>query len=326
VADFNEQLTTLVERLANDAARVDQADVLPTTQLDALADIGLYGVFAPEPFGGLGLGVHELCSVVEALASGCLATTFVWIQHFRLLAAVLDPAANSTLVAMRSQVISGDIKGGVVLTGALPGPSRLTAAPTADGWTLHGTAPWVSGWGLVDELCVAARGPDETVVNVLIEPRAQDGLTITRHAMTAINATSTVALTFDSLTIDNSRVVSRIAYDQQQETGPGLRVNGSLALGVTRRCCSMIGSPRLDVELSEARTFLDDADGDAMPKARARASELAARAAGALCVHRGSTSVLRGDVAERTSREATLLLAFGSRPAIREALLEYLIA
>jgi len=50
-----------------------------------------------------------------------------------------------------------------------------------------------------------------------------------------------------------------------------------------------------------------------------------ARAASTLCTHRGSSSVLRGDVGERTAREATLLLAFGSRPAIRAALLDYLL-
>jgi hypothetical protein len=59
-----------------------------------------------------------------------------------------------------------------------------------------------------------------------------------------------------------------------------------------------------------------------MPLARAGACELAVRAAHALAVQRGSSSVLEGDVAERTAREAALLLTFGSRPAIRRALLQ----
>ncbi len=325
MADVPRGLSKVIERFANDASEVDRAQTLPSDHLNLLADLGLYGAFAPVGDGGLGFGLNDLCRVVEELAAACLASTFVWIQHLRLLASVLDPDANELVVSMKERVIRGEVKGGVALAGLLPGPPRLRATPTAEGWTLDGAAPWVSGWGLVDELFVAARGPEDTVVNALVTPREQRGLRATRHAMTAINATSTVALTFNSLVVERDHVVSQVPYDPSQEAGVGLRLNGSLALGVTRRCCALMGESALDSELSEARDFLDRADPESMSRARARASELAARAASALCVYRGSSSVLQGDVAERTAREATLLLAFGSRPAIREALLDRLL-
>jgi alkylation response protein AidB-like acyl-CoA dehydrogenase len=325
VDDFDRGLANVIERFASDASDVDRAETLPLDHLNLLANLGLYGAFAPASDGGLGFGLSELCTVVEELAAACLASTFVWIQHLRLLASVLDPQANDVVVSMKDRVIRGDVKGGVALAGLLPGRPRLRASPTSEGWTFDGTAPWVSGWGVIDELFVAARGPEDTVVNAVVAPRDQRGLSAKRHTMTAINATSTVALTFDSLAVDSAHVVSQTAYDPSQEAGPGLRLNGSLALGVTRRCCGLIGESALDVELGEVRDFLDQADAQEMPRARARASALAARAASALCAHRGSSSVLQGDVAERTAREATLLLAFGSRPAIRTALLDYLI-
>jgi alkylation response protein AidB-like acyl-CoA dehydrogenase len=324
VSEFQQKLTTVIERFETDATEVDLAQMLPRDHLDALAAIGLYGAFAPESDGGLGLSPADLFLVIEELAAACLASTFVWIQHLRLLAAVLDDTAPSLLQEMRSKVIRGEIKGGVALTGLLPGPSRLTAKKTAAGWLLDGTAPWVSGWGIVDELFVAARGPDETVVSLLVSPREQSGLGIARREMTAINGTSTIALEFQSFEVDNAHVVSHSAYDPLQESGVGLRPNGSLALGVTRRCCALIGESDLDDELIETRAYLDGADAETMPRARARASHLAMRAAGALSVHRGSSSVLQGDVAERTTREAALLLTFGSRPAIRSALLDFL--
>jgi hypothetical protein len=56
--------------------------------------------------------------------------------------------------------------------------------------------------------------------------------------------------------------------------------------------------------------------------ARARASELAVRAAHAFAVHRGARAALAGDVAERLSREAAFLLVFGSRAGIKDALLK----
>jgi alkylation response protein AidB-like acyl-CoA dehydrogenase len=322
VSDFATRLKKVVEDLADDAFDVDRADSIPISHLDELADLGLYGVFAPTADGGLGLGLSEMSTIVEELAAACLATTFVWIQHFRLLAAVLDPTGPPILRDQYLKVISGEARGGVALGGLQPGPAKLHATPTPDGWRLNGDAPWVSGWGVVDELFIAARGPDNTVVNIVIDAHDQHGLQVTRHHLSALNASATVRLVFNSLSVESEQMVGQFSHDPSYETPEGLRVNGSLALGVTRRCCSLLGPSPFDDELVRRRNDLDSATMENMAQARARACELAARASHALAVYRGSSSVLSGDVAERTAREAALLLTFGSRPAIKLALLK----
>ncbi|MDQ1425724.1 MAG: hypothetical protein QOD72_3222, partial [Acidimicrobiaceae bacterium] len=60
---------------------VDTSELLPVTLLDALADAGLYGLAVPAALGGLGLDPSTATDVVELLASGCLTTTFVFMQH-----------------------------------------------------------------------------------------------------------------------------------------------------------------------------------------------------------------------------------------------------
>lgn len=72
------------------------------------------------------------------------------------------------------------------------------------------------------------------------------------------------------------------------------------------------------------RAALDAAGPEEIADARAAASELAVRAASALVVHEGSSSVTLGASGQRLAREATFLLVFGSRPAIRAALLRRL--
>jgi alkylation response protein AidB-like acyl-CoA dehydrogenase len=322
MSDFATRLLGVVEEFSDDASQVDRAEVIPGHHLDQLAGLGLYGAFAPPDDGGLGLSLAELCGVVEELGSACLATTFVLIQHFRLLAAVLDPTGPPILGNQRVKVISGAVRGGVALGGQLPGPARMRATPTPDGWLLDGDAPWVSGWGVVDELFVAARGPDNTVVNFVIDAKGQRGLDVARHHLSALNATATVRLGFDSMFIDGDRMIGQVPYDPSRETPEGLRVNGSLAIGVVRRCCTLLGPTPLDTELSSRRDDLDNATMESMPRARAGACELAVRASHALAVSRGSSSVLDGDIGERTAREAALLLTFGSRPAIKQALLQ----
>jgi alkylation response protein AidB-like acyl-CoA dehydrogenase len=324
VSDFAVQLAEIADLFARDATKVDHADSIPRDHLDKLATLGLYGAFAPISMGGLEFSLAELCESVELLASACLASTFVWIQHFRLLAAALDRSATGIVADMRQEIVRGKVKGGVALTGSQPGPARLKATPTPEGWSLDGEAPWVSGWGLVDYLVVAARGPDDTVVTLLLDAEDQPGLFVFRRHLAALNASSTTKLTFAGLQVQPTRVLGQVPYDPTRELPEGLRVNGSLALGIVRRCCDVIGPSALDEELLDARATLDGANAETMALARARACELAVRASSALAVHQGSSSVLTASIAERTGREAQVLLTFGSRPAIRQSLLELL--
>ena len=311
----------LSSRFLADAAAVDAADAVPEEHLRGLADAGLYGIFAPADVGGLGLGA-EVGLVIEELASACLASTFVWLQHLRLLGAVLDPGTPAVLRdELLPAVVGGEVRGGVALTGLLPGPPRLTARPADGGWLLDGEAPWVSGWGIVDLLVVVARGPEDTAVTLLMDARQQHGLVAGRQRLAAANASATVQLSFGGVFVPDGRLVDQRPYDPVAAQSEGLRGNGFLALGVGRRCCALIGPSALDDELDACRAELAAADTPAMPAARARASEFAARAAHYLAVRRGSRSALAGDDAERLAREAGFLLVFGSRPAIKDALL-----
>lgn len=107
-------------------------------------------------------------------------------------------------------------------------------------------------------------------------------------------------------------------------TGWSLRTNGSLALGVAGRCCSVIGPSGLDAELDARRAQLDEADESTIAPARAAAAELAMRASAAAVVSAGSSSVLVVHHAQRLAREALFLLVFATRPPIRASLLERL--
>ncbi|HEY1622233.1 MAG TPA: acyl-CoA dehydrogenase family protein [Streptosporangiaceae bacterium] len=308
-----------------DAVRVDGMDKLPRGHIDALAAAGLYGSVAPD---GLALQDREMFAVAEELASGCLATAFTWIQHLGLLATLAfgtEPAALRT--SWLPAAIKGTLRGGIALTGQIPGPPLLRAEPVADGWRLDGFAPWVSGWdGLVNVVVIAARGPGDTIVRLIMDAAAAPGLTVTREHLIAANASVTVRLDFDAVGIAAGRLVSQEPFDPARGNDlRSLRMNGSLALGVTSRCCRLLGPGPLDDELDACRTGLDDAaDVGAMARARAAASELAVRASAALAVHEGSKAVVPGQHAQRLSREALFLLVFGSRPPIKAALMHRL--
>jgi len=317
------------EVLFPDATRVDRLDVLPATHLDALAAAGLYGAPAPADAGGLGLDLVQVANVVEELAGGCLAVAFVLIQHFRLVTTLAEGGAPAVLRdRWLASACQGRTRGGIALTGLIPGPPRLRAEPAEGGWRLDGTAPWVTGWGLIDLVQVVARGPDDTVVTLIMDAAAQPGLTATRQRLVAVDAAVTVRLGFDGVLIPAERFVDQVPFDPAVSVQPaGLRLNGSLALGVARRCARLLGPSPLDDEVTACRDGLDaalGADPEPMAAARAAASELALRAAAALAVRDGGNSITVDEHPQRLAREALFLLVFGSRPGIKNALLHQL--
>jgi alkylation response protein AidB-like acyl-CoA dehydrogenase len=306
------------------AAATDAADLVPTSNLDALAEAGLYGIFAPPALGGLG-EPGAMPEVIEVLASGCLTTTLVWIQHFGLLGALLGGPEHLRERWLEA-ACRGQVRGGIAFGGLLPVPPALTAtrAPEDDGWRLDGHAPWVSGWGRIDLVHVAARTIDDRVVNLVIDATEAPPLRITRQRLAAVDASNTVRLDFDAMVVPDERVLSIDRYDPAGSLGLRLRLNGSLALGAARRATALLGVTPLDDELTAARDRLDGATADEMAAARAAASELALRSAAAAVVHAGSRAVGADQHEQRLLREALFLLVFGSRPPIKASLLERL--
>lgn len=311
------------EVLLPNALQTDRAPLVPRSNLDALADAGLYGLFTSRERGGWAADLTQGAAVVEAIASGCATTALVWLQHHSLVGTLLSrsPQDHATLLA---DLGTGVRRAGVLFTGALPG-SSLRAEPDADGnWVLDGSAPWASGWGRIDVLQVAASGPDDQVVSLIVDDLSTGVISARPHELAAVNASGTVELTFDQLTVPAAQVLA-----VKPRGGPGsgalaLRLNGSLALGITARCCALIGPSGLDDELADAREALDTADVAELPRARAGASLLAVRAATALTVHTGSRAIETSRHAQRLAREALFTLVFAAGPDIKAALAEKL--
>lgn len=319
-------LIEAAERLANDllfptALVTDAAERVPETHLARLADEGLFALCGPRQHGGLEVGAGAFTCIVEALASGCLATAFVWIQHHGVVQA-LASGTNAALAAeWLAPLCAGTRRAGVALSGVRPGPHQLRARSVPGGLRLDGRAPWVTGWSLVDVLLTPVRTHDDQTLTLLLDARPSEALEVTARPLVATNASCSVELLFRSFFVPSERVVRSEPYAELPAHDGGGRPNGSLALGVARRAGALIGPSPLDRELDERRAQLDRAGALELAGARAAAVELALRASAAAITSRGSRSIALDQHAQRLGREALFLLVFGSRAAIRAALL-----
>jgi alkylation response protein AidB-like acyl-CoA dehydrogenase len=305
------------------ALEVDASDIVTVDRLDRLASAGFYGLAGPADAGGMGL--PDMAMALEIIASGCLTTAFVWIQHHgavRALAVASQPLRDAWI----GRLCAGDLRAGVAFSGLRrPGPSILTASPDGDGWRFQGFAPWVTGWGRIDVVRAAARRENGDIVWALVDAKPGPTLHAERLRLAAVNASATVTLWFDQHAVPADRVISIQPFEEwQQQDRASLRLNGSLALGVARRCAVLLESDALSAELDQCRRSLDQALPEAMPEQRARAAELALRAATTLVVQGGGRAIALDHQAQRLAREALFLLVFGQTAAIKAAQLHRL--
>jgi len=301
------------------ALEVDEAEIVPVDRLDRLAEAGFYGLAGPADAGGMGIAdMATALEVIEIIASGCLTSAFVWMQHHGAVRA-LSTAPPALRDAWLARLCSGATRAGVAFSGLRrPGAPILTAEPDGDGWRFHGFAPWVTGWGRIDVVRAAARRADGDIVWALVDAGASPTLRAEPLRLAAVNASATVTLRFESHAVPADRVISIQPFDEWQAADrSGLRPNGWLALGIARRCAALLGSEALENELRACRNALNRASPDTMPEQRARASELALRAATTLVVSGGGRSIGVDHHAQRLAREALFLLVFGQTPAIK---------
>jgi alkylation response protein AidB-like acyl-CoA dehydrogenase len=314
------------QRLADEllfpaAVATDASDIVPVELLDALAEAGLYGIVAPPDYGGVSADFGTVCAVLEALASGCLTTAFLWMQHVGLVRALTYSDDQDLRARWLKPLASGEIRAGLALGGALPKPS-LRAVPDGDDWLLDGVSPFVSGWGRIDVMHAAARTAGDGIVWLIVDAAESAAVSTERLHLAALNATSTVRAAFNQARVPADRVTGR--QPASAVTPPEvLRMHAALALGVIARCRAMLGPTSLDAELASVRDRLDRLGPDTAA-ARAAAGELALRAASALMTAEGSKSLLASTQAQRLARESLFTLVYALRPESRSAALTML--
>ncbi|MCU1488652.1 MAG: uncharacterized protein JWM85_57, partial [Acidimicrobiaceae bacterium] len=265
------------------AAEVDASPLVPEERLDALAAAGLYGLVGPIEAGGLGAGPATVSRVLEELASGCLTTTFVFAQHHGTVRTIAG-AGGELAARWLTPLCRGEVRSGVAFSGLRrPGTAAMVARESPDGFELTGSAPWVTGWGRIDVLHVAARTDDERVVWALLDAKESDSLSVEALRLGAVQASGTVSLRLEHHRVGAERVtlVEPLSAWQERDAR-GLATNGAHALGVARRCLALVGPGRLEDQLLAARERLDCAAPEELPGARAAAALLALRCAARL--------------------------------------------
>jgi len=151
----------------------------------ALAAAGLLGVSVPEEHGGSGLGIVELCILLEEVGR---AVAPVPVYATLVLGAL--PVAEFGSTIERQRLLPGVASGELLLSGALTEPRNpdalaptTRAAPNGEGWRLDGVKLAVPAAASSAALVVPAAVQGDSARLFLVDPRTA-GVTLERQDMT----------------------------------------------------------------------------------------------------------------------------------------------
>jgi len=299
--------------------------------LEALAAAGLMALYRPPA-----APVAVVREVFEILAGACGVTFFVWVQHHAPVR-MLARSANESLPARYVEnLCTGRMLGGVAFAYLRrPGPPAVVATPVAGGYRIDGEAPWVTSWGLAALYAVAARMEDRVVFFLVdVEPPTPSLRASPPLRLAAMNASSTVRLSFDGLSVPEADVLSVVAFDEwQAEDRMATAKPNPAAFGIAAACIRLLGDTPLAAELDDCRArsyaladagVTDDGHLAALVRARAQGLDLAVRAATALVTATGGRAMGLDHPAQRLLREAAFFTIQAQTPALRHATLAQL--
>jgi len=193
--------------------------------IEKLGQMGLFGTYVPEEYGGAGQDVITYIMTVEELSRACAATGILVSAHHSL---CVDPILNFGTEQQKRKYLpklaSGEWIGCFSLTepgsGSDAGAARCSAVETADGWLINGTKSFVTN-GLQAHVIVlfAVTEPDNPRrrLSAFIVEKNTPGCTIGKvEKKMGIRASSTTELIFENCLVPKDALLG--------ERGRGLHV------------------------------------------------------------------------------------------------------
>jgi alkylation response protein AidB-like acyl-CoA dehydrogenase len=347
---FLEQVEAhLRDRVAPQANILDHSVVDLQQALRELGQQGWLGLKIPGEWGGLECSTTEFQAFQELLAQYSGALAFLQAQH-QSAGGLLSRSVNLDLQrAYLPGMATGAIAVGIAFSHLRRPVPSLKALPVAGGYLLHGTLPWITGYGLFQAFVGAAVLPDGQALYAML-PFTQtvqaDGGEICFSEplpLAAMTSTNTVTAELQQWVLPESQVVFiRPADAIQNSDRQNVLQHSFYALGCARAALNLIEQMAetrsqtilhqayrvLNQELRQCRAAIYGADERSVAERvalRAWAIELAGRCAHVAVTLSAGAANLRHHPSQRIYREALVFTVTGQTAAILEATVERLI-
>ena len=226
-------------------AELDEKEEFPREIMKILADAGLFGVYIPEEYGGLGGGLLDLCLVVEELSRVCSGIAVSYAASGLGSFTLLEYGTEEQKRKYLPDIASGRRMAAFGLTeadaGSDAGRIQTTAQRTDKGYIINGTKQFITNGGDAEVYTVIAltdksRGPRGA--SAFIVEKDTPGFTFGRkEKKLGIRASSTRELVFEDCLIPAENIIGRegigfiLTMKLLDRSRPGL---GAQAMGLAQ--------------------------------------------------------------------------------------------
>jgi alkylation response protein AidB-like acyl-CoA dehydrogenase len=237
--------TIAEEKVLPVRAELDEKEEFPWEIMKILADAGLFGVYIPEEYGGLGGGLLDLCLVVEELSRVCSGVAVSYAASGLGTFTLLEYGTDEQRKKYLPDIASGRKLAAFGLTeaeaGSDAGGVKTTAQRTDKGYILNGTKQFITNGGDAEVYTVIAltdksKGPRGA--SAFIVEKDTPGFTFGRkEKKLGIRASSTRELVFEDCLIPAENIINRegmgfiLTMKLLDRSRPGL---GAQAMGLAQ--------------------------------------------------------------------------------------------
>jgi butyryl-CoA dehydrogenase len=232
------------ERVAPQAAAVDEAHAFPRQLFKQLADLGFFGMRYPEDVGGTGMALTEFCLALAEIARGSMSLAAAAAMQSLMGTKFLHLLGNADILErLFKPALRGEKIAAICMTEPNAGSDLNSIATTAKkvegGYVLNGQKTWITSAPLADFFTVFAKAGEEKKLTIFLVERAFKGLAVGRdiHKM-GVWALPTSEVSFAECFVPDSHRLSREEGDGEghlRKTLAEIRIiTGAMGLGIAR--------------------------------------------------------------------------------------------
>jgi butyryl-CoA dehydrogenase len=232
------------ERIAPQAAALDEAHAFPRELFQELANLGFFGMRYPEDAGGSGMALTEFCLALTEIARGSMSLAAAAAMQSLMGTKFLHMLGNADIIErLFKPALKGEKIAAICMTEPNAGSDLNSIATTAKkvegGYVLNGQKTWITSAPLADFFTVFAKAGEEKKLTIFLVERSFKGLSVGReiHKM-GVWALPTSEVSFDACFIPDSHRLSREEGDGEghlRKTLAEIRIiTAAMGLGIAR--------------------------------------------------------------------------------------------
>ena len=232
------------QRIAPQAAALDQAHAFPRELFGELAAIGLFGMRYPEEAGGSGMQLSEFCIALEEIARGSMSLAGCAAMQSLMGTKFLHMLGSADIVErLFKPALRGEKIGAICMTEPDAGSDLDSIATRArkveGGYLLDGRKTWVTSAPVADFFTVFAKAGEEKKLTIFLVERGFAGLNIGRSIeKMGVWALPTSELALEGCFVPDGHRLSREEGDGEahlRKTLAEIRIiTGAMAVGQAR--------------------------------------------------------------------------------------------